>query len=534
MRRGNSEWLLVPLFLLPLLAGGAFVLFARGAYVDAVRPYRDDGPRLAARWLAARPEAADFLFREFERRHDPGDAGTPVDLDGFPLRIAGPAGPAWTFSRSFPAGLTPAALAESKTRLAIETGAAPASAGAVDAGTAAFRTLLAAPDPALLRAAPLPPTTKRFLLRRGGGDADAERIVDVVARLLAGTDGRPEDLGPGEHDLGGLAVLVSRGAWPAVVLDAPPPADPIAVATAPDGLARLEYGGRGDGTFRMEAPLAGAYAFALPHGDRWWEGPVFARWSGPVAGAMLLFLVIPTALLVSLRRRRRLDDARARFINELAHDLRTPLTSLRLYAEMLAAGRAPEEERARYVETMARESERLSGLLANLLDLARLERGAREFRLEDVDVEAAVEAALRDFAALHPGRADDVRVAGPDDVTARADPSALARCLANLLDNAGKFTPAGAVVRVTWERDAAGRTRIRVADEGPGIPPAERGRLFRRYERGAAAVRDGIPGTGLGLALVAELTEGMGGSVRLLDTERGAAFELILPGGRDG
>ena len=109
---------------------------------------------------------------------------------------------------------------------------------------------------------------------------------------------------------------------------------------------------------RLEAPVAGEWRIYLPHGYDWWRSSHFTRWAGPVFGGMLLFLTIPTALLFSLRRRRKLDEARARFITELAHDLRTPLTSLRLYAEMLAEGRAPEERRESYVEVMARESAR--------------------------------------------------------------------------------------------------------------------------------------------------------------------------------
>jgi two-component system phosphate regulon sensor histidine kinase PhoR len=236
---------------------------------------------------------------------------------------------------------------------------------------------------------------------------------------------------------------------------------------------------------------------------------------------------------VSLRRRRRLDETRARFINELAHDLRTPLTSLRLYAEMLAAGKTPEEERPRYVETMARESGRLSALLANLLDLSRLERGSRDFARERIGLEEAVGRALADFAALHPARADDVRVSGPDDATVTADSTALARVLGNLLDNAGKFTEEGTTIRISWRAPADGEVELALADQGPGIPAEERGRLFRRYERGERAKADGVPGTGLGLALVRELVEGMGGRVRLAPSESGSRFEVTLPGGGD-
>jgi signal transduction histidine kinase len=139
---------------------------------------------------------------------------------------------------------------------------------------------------------------------------------------------------------------------------------------------------------------------------------------------------------------------------------------------------------------------------------------------------------VRDFALLHPDRAADMRLGGGDEAAA-ADRTALARCLGNLLDNAGKFTPKGARIEVTWAR-ANGALALRVADEGPGVAAGERRRIFRRYARGGDAARRGVPGTGLGLALVRELAEGMGGGVSLVERGRGACFELRLPEARDG
>jgi signal transduction histidine kinase len=197
---------------------------------------------------------------------------------------------------------------------------------------------------------------------------------------------------------------------------------------------------------------------------------------------------------------------------------------------MLAAGRTPKGEEGRYADVLSRESARLSGLLANLLDLSRLDRGSRVFRQERVPLRDAVGEALRDFAVLYPDRAADVRAEGGDE-SAAVDRTALSRCLSNLLDNAGKFTPKGAAIAVSWGR-ANGALALRVADEGPGIPPGERGRIFRRYVRGSLSRN--VPGTGVGLALVRELAEGMGGGVRLVEGAKGACFELKLPEARDG
>jgi signal transduction histidine kinase len=228
-----------------------------------------------------------------------------------------------------------------------------------------------------------------------------------------------------------------------------------------------------------------------------------------------------------MRRQRRLDAERARFLNEVAHDLRTPLTSLRLYADMLASDRGDAESRGRYAAVIAREAARLTELLANLLDLSRLEHGKRTFDVETLPVQEAVDAAVRDFRALHPLRADDVVVDGDASVTLRGDRSAVARCLANLLDNAGKFTAPGDAIRCAWTQNGT-FVHVVVADQGPGVAAEERERIFERYRRGASATDDGVPGTGLGLSLVRELAAGMGGRVTLGHAPRGAVFELTL------
>jgi two-component system OmpR family sensor kinase len=234
-------------------------------------------------------------------------------------------------------------------------------------------------------------------------------------------------------------------------------------------------------------------------------------------------LLVTAELYRAMRKRRKLDAARARFVNELAHDLRTPLTALRMHAELFADGRAPAGSEKAYAGTIARESARLSVLLGNLLDVSRLERG-RTFAIEPVAVADVVADARRDVAAAHPARADDVAVRGDPALHVAVDRTALLRCLVNLLDNAAKHTPAGTAVTVAWEAGAV----IRVADRGPGVPRRERRRLFDRYVRGRRAVADGVPGSGMGLALVRELMAGMGGRVAYEGGADGACFVLYL------
>lgn len=513
MRLSRPEWLVLPLFLLPLLAAGALALFARSAFLaDArgwdlarVRAWIDEPDGPAREW-------ADFFVQRVQ---------APVGA----IRVEGDRGPAlvvfprealgdemWRFSDRYPGGPSARMLADPAGRLALETGAAPP---VDDRAAATFAALLAKPDLTKLRVSLLPPGTKRFLAARWGlapGLAtDVEALCDAAARIEAG-------LPVGIHPRGAWTV-VATGERPIVMRT--PPATTFATRRG-DFVLRFNAPGPALWRARLESPLAGEWSVASAVGS-WWESARVRKWAGPVGAGLSAFLVLPAALWIALRKQRRLDEARARFITEIAHDLRTPLTSVRMHAEMLATGRGRPERRDEYASVVAREAARLSGLLGNLLDLSRLERGARRFDCGPLDLAGVVATAARDFAALYPDRADDLDIGDLAGVRVVADRTALERCLGNLLDNAGKYTAAGTAIRLGWHDGA-----LHVSDAGPGIPPAERASLFRRYTRGHRAQRDGVPGTGMGLALVRELAEGMGGSVACEDAGPGARFVVRL------
>lgn len=546
--RTVTEWLLLPLFLLPFTVGGGLAWFAAETHRREIEKYAEAGDVHVKRWLAEDSNAAMVAgSAERAQRHvvhdpwtipftHPGGNGRVVVADRQDEERP------WRFTRAFPSGLTPEALADAGVRLRVETGAAPGSLDGADEATVAFRDLYGTPDLDALRIAPLPVSTKRFLLRRWREGADGADFAEE-ARLLDALDKamRTWPRTPGMHEVDGAIVLAAMGDGPSWVF---PDRESMGSTFAFGNFLDHEKSIGVTWSFfqpdtapettlwsgRIEEPYAGTWRISRHSGREWWQSTLVRRWGGPVVGALALFLVLPSALLISIRRRRRLDETRVRFLNETAHDLRTPLTSLRLYADMLAAGKADEEQRDRYVDTIARESARLTSLLGNLLDLSRLEGKRRTFEPEDLPLDEVAEHAIADFVALWPKRADDVRVAGEDDVRVTADRTALARCLGNLLDNAGKFTEVGATVTLSWE-EIRGRVRIVIADDGPGIPAGERKRVFARYARGRKAQDDGVPGTGLGLSLVRTLCRGMGGDVRLVDRATGAAFEIDLPGG---
>jgi len=240
-----------------------------------------------------------------------------------------------------------------------------------------------------------------------------------------------------------------------------------------------------------------------------------------------IYIVVVGALALAMRRRRQLDEARARFLTEIAHDLRTPLTAVRLHAELLASPTRRADRVEKYLGVLEREAVRASELLGNLLDLSRLDRGQRVYDPETRRISDLVEPCVAEFRQLYPSRAADLVCDGKSDLEVYADTNALQRCITNLLDNAGKYTPESKSIRLAWRRYAGG-VEIRIEDKGPGVPVGERKRLFERYARGSRT--DGIAGTGLGLSLVKDLVEGMGGTVHYWDNDGGACFALRLGG----
>jgi signal transduction histidine kinase len=538
MRRGRTEWLVLPLFLLPLGVAAVLCIEARARYRTEMARARRDGKGVAGAWLAASPLGGEGWVRRLEADAPEPRPAARLHFEGVEAVTAGEG--EWVFSDRYPGSLTPAALRDQQVRLAVETGMPPASLDGAEPEARLFKQLFEKPDLDLLRKARLPAATKLYLARHAKAGPEVEGVLAIAAEAADACGGSLPPLPPGIHRLGGVTAVSLGPRSPVRLL---PPGTPLPGGyreADADGNLRLVFepqaglraGEKGPALWRghLDKPLAGDWALLSVHGDAWWEDARFTRWALPLGTGLLAFLSLPAALLVALRRQRRLDEARSRFLTEVAHDLRTPLTSVRLHAEMLASGRTPEGEEERYTGVLARESARLSGLLANLLDLSRLDRDTRVFQPERVPLKEAVDEAVRDFALLYPDRAADVRTKGGAEV-AQADRTALARCLSNLLDNAGKFTPKGAAIELSWAR-ANGGLSLTVTDEGPGIPAGERDRVFRRYTRGAGS--GSVPGTGVGLALVSELAEGMGGSVNLRESARGASFELKLKEAKDG
>ncbi len=229
---------------------------------------------------------------------------------------------------------------------------------------------------------------------------------------------------------------------------------------------------------------------------------------------------------------RRLETLRGDFVAAVSHELRTPLTGILGNLEMLLDGDAGalSPMQALMLATVERESQRLRRLIEDLLTTARIESGALAAAPEpaDVDLAAVAAAAAREVAGQLTRRGQLLvpALAGPAWV--RGDAGALRGVVAELLSNAAKVSPASAVVRLSCAPQG-GDVVVAVADSGPGIPDAELPHVFDRFFRTAHAGRQALPGTGLGLSLVAHTVTAHGGTVAAESGPGGAVFTVRLP-----
>jgi signal transduction histidine kinase len=232
------------------------------------------------------------------------------------------------------------------------------------------------------------------------------------------------------------------------------------------------------------------------------------------------------AILRDVTEQRRVEHAKAEFIANAAHELRTPLAALSGYLEMLE-DETDEELRKTFVDDARAQTVRLKRLAEILLDLSRLDSGAVTFRLQEVDLEEILYDLKRDFA--YTGR--EILIHAEQDLPpVRTDPTQLYRMLTILLDNAIKYSGgAGGDTPVDLDLHRKdGHVRVSVRDRGCGIPEAEVPRIFDRFYRAQGSSR--ADGTGLGLALAGEISQHLGGDIYVeTSPDKGSTFSAILP-----
>ena len=222
------------------------------------------------------------------------------------------------------------------------------------------------------------------------------------------------------------------------------------------------------------------------------------------------------------------DDQRfAEMISKIAHELRSPLTSVKGFSSTLIKrwDKFTDEQKFQFVETINADADRMGRIVSEVLDLARLETGRFELRALEIDIKPVAEKAASNHGDL-PG-ADRVVINVPDDLKAWADPDRLGHVLTNMIENAVKFSDEGPI-EVAGRALEGGNVEIAISDRGVGIEPERVGDVFSGPA--PAGQRATPSGTGLGLYLSRLIIEAHGGSISVeSELEKGSTFTLLLP-----
>ncbi len=218
-------------------------------------------------------------------------------------------------------------------------------------------------------------------------------------------------------------------------------------------------------------------------------------------------------------------------MSSVTHELRTPLTSIRALAELMVDDPdMPAEQRQQFLGIVVAETERLSRLVNQVLDMAKIESGHAEWHNTDVDLVALLRQAAQTVHELLRERGAEMVLDLPAQAPLlRADPDRLTQVVLNLLSNAAKFVPPGQGRIELRLRAAPGALTVEVQDNGPGVPAAQRALIFEKFRQGGDAANR-PQGTGLGLPISRQIVEHFGGRMELRpDTGQGACFAFTLP-----
>ena len=216
------------------------------------------------------------------------------------------------------------------------------------------------------------------------------------------------------------------------------------------------------------------------------------------------------------------------FFSSVSHELRTPVTSIRLLLESLTDDRLPTTDRDKVVKLLAREVTRLDSLLVRTLELSRLEAGRHAFHLEPIAVSELAGDAIAGFDAATLSAPTPIHLDLEPELMVIADRETITRALVNLLVNAWKYSDGDRRISLT-ARTVGRRAELTVKDNGIGIAPEERERLFEVFERSQDAIDRGAPGVGLGLAIVRAIVRAHKGKVEVSSTRgEGSEFRIIL------
>ncbi len=262
------------------------------------------------------------------------------------------------------------------------------------------------------------------------------------------------------------------------------------------------------------------------------EGSFFLVGSLMVAIFVTAIVAGGSLLLWQARRSEAEAAQKTSFVANVSHEFKTPLTTIRLYSELLEQGRVRDATQSgEYLRTIGRETERLTRLVGNALDFSRLEQGQKKFARESVELTSEVARWLD----VQSPRLTEVgltltRELPNAPLRVATDRDAFEQIFLNLLENACKYASSGGELTVTLASGAGGGAVLRVMDRGPGVPAGHREKIFDKFHRVDDTLTAEKSGTGLGLSIARQLARGLGGDLHYTDREGGGAiFELSLP-----
>ena len=251
---------------------------------------------------------------------------------------------------------------------------------------------------------------------------------------------------------------------------------------------------------------------------------------GTIAFALVLvglsFYLFLTIKEIQLNRRQ------ANFVDSVTHELKTPLAAIQLYLETLQLRELDEQRRSEFYEVMQRQLVRLDTLISHLLEIGRLDAIGHDSEAEDIELEPLLRRCAQAACARHKCQNQDVFEFDLQQATIHARPIVLEMIFGNLLDNAIKYGSRQPEVQVSVSTRSRGRIVTRIADNGEGVAPELKKKIFRIFFRGGEELTRRESGTGLGLYIVRTLVHTLKGRIRVQDRsdQPGSIFEVELPG----